>query len=207
MASQFSLDRAKIKAVILHTCRACPPERLGAVKLHKVLYFLDMINFAQTGMSVTGATYNKRPFGPTCLQLLPVVREMVAGGALDVREVDYYGLRKKEYIGLVPPASNALGNGEMALLDEVIDFVCNQHSAKSISDYSHQLPWEMAAFGEEIPYKSAFMLFPAPTSLEAFEVIDEESGVEAWRATGENIVEFPSLRDFRARLLNEGLPG
>lgn len=207
MPSQFPLNRTKIKTVILHTCRACPPERLGAVKLHKVLYFLDMIFFAQNGESVTGATYNKRPYGPTCVQLLPMLREMEREGALQVREVDYYGLRKKEYIGLAPPAPDALSNAEIALLDEVIDFVCHQNSAKSISDYSHQLPWEMAEFGEEIPYRSSLLLFPAPTSLEAFDMLaDEGEGVEDWRGTAVEGLALPLLSDFRARLSNAGQP-
>ena len=45
----MQFDRSKLEAVILHTCDVCPPAKLGAVKLHKVLYFLDMIHFAQSG--------------------------------------------------------------------------------------------------------------------------------------------------------------
>ncbi len=38
--------------------------RCGAVKLFKLLYFLDMLNFRETGRSVTGLHYKALPYGP-----------------------------------------------------------------------------------------------------------------------------------------------
>ena len=68
MTAHVQFDRDKLKAVILHLCRTVPAERLGAVKLHKTLYFTDMLRYAQARRAVTGATYKKRPYGPTCLR-------------------------------------------------------------------------------------------------------------------------------------------
>lgn len=36
----------------------------GAVKLFKLLYFLDMLHFRETGRSVTGLQYTALPYGP-----------------------------------------------------------------------------------------------------------------------------------------------
>lgn len=39
-------------------------QRCGAVKLFKLLYFLDMLHFRETGRSVTGLYYKALPYGP-----------------------------------------------------------------------------------------------------------------------------------------------
>ncbi|RSY88025.1 DUF4065 domain-containing protein [Sphingomonas koreensis] len=198
----MQFDRSKLEAVILRTCNACPAEKLGAVKLHKVLYFLDMLHYAQEGVPVTGATYRKRPFGPTCAQLLPALRDMEKERLLDIREVEYYGLRKKEYVPRETEKAGVLNDNEVALLDEVIEFVCERNTAKTISDYSHQLPWEMVEFGAVIPYETALMLYPVQVSPEAFEAAEDGAKeVEAVRSS--NILEFPLLSSLRSRVRAE----
>ena len=195
----MQFDRAKLKAVILRTCQACPPDRLGAVKLHKVLYFLDMLHYAFSGSAVTGARYVKRPFGPTCAALLPTLSEMARNGLIEIRETDYFGLRKKEYVGLAPMEKGVLSEQEIALLDDVIDFVCLKNSAKTISDYSHQQPWEMAEFGDEIPYSTSYLLIPAEASPEAVEAT--ERGMRDIEAAGQGRqVAFADFGVFRRRV-------
>ncbi|MGO4836011.1 Panacea domain-containing protein, partial [Rhizobiaceae sp. 2RAB30] len=63
---QITFSRDKLRAAVLHVISSCKPDRLGAVKLHKVLYYSDMLSYLDTGKPVTGAEYRKRPFGPTC---------------------------------------------------------------------------------------------------------------------------------------------
>jgi Protein of unknown function (DUF4065) len=198
MTMQF--DRSKLRAVILNICGLCPREMLGAVKLHKVLYFLDMMSYAQSGLSVTGSTYCKRPFGPTCVQLLPMLRDMSNDGDIEIRDVEFYGRSKKEYIPRAVPIAGTLNGDEIALLEEVVDFVCNQNTAQSISDYSHQLPWEMAEFGEVIPYSTALMLFPADIGPEAFELVRKGAQEIAKARLNENTVDMSLLAALRSRI-------
>src|ERR1700731_102233 len=94
----MQFDLVQLKDVILYACSRCEPSRLGAVKLHKILYFSDMIHYANVGAPLTGATYRKRPMGPTCDQLLVTLNELARDGALKIRDVDYFGYLKKEYI-------------------------------------------------------------------------------------------------------------
>ena len=67
------------------------------------------------------------------------------------------------------PDPGRLAPEEVALLDEVADFVCNRNSARMISEFSHQRPWELAEFGEVIGYETALLLFPSEPSMAAFE--------------------------------------
>jgi antitoxin SocA-like protein len=172
----MQFDREKYKAVVLYTCDKCKAHQLGAVKLHKVLYFADMLHYAHVGAPMTGSTYRKRPHGPTSDELLPTLRELEKTGAIQVREVDYFGYRKKEYVARELPEIERLSHTEISLLDDVVDFVCRNNSAKTISELSHNRAWEMADFGEVLPYHSAFHIFPTQVSLEVMDWARNEAG-------------------------------
>lgn len=47
----------------------------GSVKLFKLLFFLDMLHFRETGRSVTGLNYTALPMGPVPTSLLEEFRE------------------------------------------------------------------------------------------------------------------------------------
>ena len=197
-------DRAKLRAVILYACSSCEPSELGAVKLHKVLYYTDMIHYAHVGVPVTGATYRKRPFGPTCDQLLPTLAELVRERALEVHDVDYFGYFKKEYLAKREPEANRLNADELRLVDEVLDFVCRQNTAKTISDFSHNRAWELAEFGDILTYTTAFHLFPNQASPEALEWgLTQATEIEAERSQGDSL-DYDSYSAFRARVLETG---
>ena len=201
MGESMQFDREKMRAVILHACHTCEPSELGAVKLNKVLYYLDMLCYVDTRNAVTGATYRKRPNGPTSDQLLFQLRDMVRAGDIEVRDVDYHGFIKKEYRALTPEPTHILNDDEIALLDEVIDFVCRHNTAKSISDFSHSLPWEIVQMGGVIPYHTAMLLLPSQPSPEAIEI--SETGVdEVGRARSqEDALGMSELGAFRGRIL------
>jgi Protein of unknown function (DUF4065) len=200
---EMQFDRNKLKAVVLTALNRCPSERVGAVKLHKILYFFDMLSFIQTGVGAVGATYRKRPFGPTCEPLLGALREMEREGQVVIGHSDYYGYRKTDYRPLVAPDSALLSKAQEDLLSDVIDFVCLEYSASTISEYSHQAPWEAVEFGDVIPYASAYFLLPMQVSPEAFERT-EQGAAEVEKARSDaNAVDFGTYRDFRARVLSK----
>jgi hypothetical protein len=196
----MQFDRLKFKDAVLYICHKCDRSRLGAVKLNKVLYFTDMIRYAWTGTPVTGATYKKRKHGPTTDQLLSALRELSAEKKIEINDVNFFGFAKKEYVTLDEPDLSRLGKEEIILLDEVIDFVCAGNTAKSISQYSHQTPWEMVEFGEEIPYHSAFLLFPSEVSLEALEWAEAEAKEIADQTARSEQVVYTDGSVFRRRL-------
>ncbi|MEM6827693.1 MAG: Panacea domain-containing protein [Pseudomonadota bacterium] len=196
----MQFDRGKMREVLLRTFSTCEPADLGAVKLNKILYFTDMLSYAFYRVPVTGAIYRKRPNGPTTDQLLFTLREMQNSGELEVQAVNYFGYIKKEYRPLIETDTQYLNSDELSLLDEVIDFVCKRHTAKSISDFSHNLPWELAEMGGEIPYHTAMMLFPMEPSPEAFELAETgKAEIEAQRSQ-KDTMGVRRLRDFRKSL-------
>lgn len=203
----MQFDRSKLREAILFVCELCPPELLGAVKLHKVLYFTDMLRYAATGQPFTGAEYRKRPFGPTCAPLLATLRSMEQDGDIEVSEANFFGLAKKEYRGLRPADRARFSDEELELLSEVVDFVCRRNPARTISEISHQLPWELAEFGGVIGYDSALLLLPNDISPEAIDLVERGAGViEAARSNGGSVGRR-TYRDFRSRVLSEARSG
>jgi hypothetical protein len=161
-----------------------------------------MLYYVMSGHPITGATYRKRPLGPTADQLLRYQRELVNEGALSVSNVSYFGFVKKQYEANRQPDLARFNGEEIKLVDDVIAFVCNE-SAKSISELSHNLAWESTPSGSIIPYYSAFLMFPNQVPESAFEwAADEAQSVEAEKQR-RSPMDYPVLGDFRDRLLRE----
>lgn len=201
MPENVQYDRDKMRAVILHACHSCDPSDLGAVKLNKVLFYLDMISYAHHRTPVTGATYRKRPNGPTSDQLLFLLRDMATANDIEIKNVEYHGYWKKEYIAKIGEPDGILNENELSMLKDVVEFVCRQSSARSISEYSHSLPWEMADMGGEISYRSAMLLFPMQPSPEAFDAVEEGMREVGAARSQSSAVGVRSLRDFRGSVL------
>lgn len=158
-AQAIQLDREKLKEAVLWIASYCPPEELGNVKLHKILYFSDMLFYLHEGRPITGVEYLKQKFGPVARHLSQTVSALVAEGRLRVTETEYFGLYKKNYVPQQPFKPERLSPSELALLKEVADFVRGV-SAKEISEFSHNAAWEAADLGEVIPYFTALRLVP-----------------------------------------------
>lgn len=157
----IAFDREKFLAALHHIIHACreSPELLGKTKLHKCLYYSDMLNYVVRGEPVTGVEYIKAQFGPTARYLEWGLRELRMRGDISVSREDYFGLGKYVFHSEREPISNHLSTEEVALMGEVIAFVC-ERTAREISEISHAAPWQNAEMGERIPYASAHLLLP-----------------------------------------------
>ncbi|MEQ1647966.1 MAG: Panacea domain-containing protein [Hyphomicrobiaceae bacterium] len=152
-------DRLKLLDAVHYICSRCDKSELGNVKLHKILYFADMLHFATSGKPLTGVQYLKQRFGPCARQLSSVVEELGRKGDLVIQRRDYFGFEKVDYEAVTKPKSERLGNLGLSILDDVIEFVCRR-SAREISELSHNAAWEAVNFGEVIHYDTAFWLQP-----------------------------------------------
>lgn len=158
----IEFDREKFLDAIHHVIHACrsTPELLGKTKLHKCLYYSDMLHFIVAGRPLTGAEYIKAQFGPTARYLEWGLKTLRERGRISVATEDYFGLGKFSFHSEQEPRSNRLSDEEKALMGEVIALVC-ERTTRDISEISHAAPWQNARMGERIPYSSAHMLLPA----------------------------------------------
>lgn len=164
---QPELRHEKLLDVVHYVASQCAPSELGKVKLHKILYYTDMLQYLSTGESVTGGSYQKQQFGPVARHLTWAIDELCRRGRLKVESRDYYGYRKLDLISQSSvDACQQFSNAELSLLNDVIEFV-TARSAKEVSEISHNEAWSAVEMGEEIPYFSAFGLVPS-------EITDED---------------------------------
>jgi len=152
----MKFDYEKFKGLVHYICYKADRNDLGATKLNKILWFSDALNYVQFGESITGEVYKKESFGPVPSHILRALDELSAEGKVFIRDANYYGYQKKEYVTLKRPNLEHFSPEEISLVDELTQSVCCGHTARSISDLTHDNVWELAAFGEEIPYYTIF---------------------------------------------------
>ena len=153
----MNFDRSRFKSLVHYICTKCPdPTKLGATKLNKILWFSDTLFYLNHGRPITGETYVKRNYGPVPQNILSVLAELEAEGALEIRETNFHGLQKREFLATGAADPSPFSPEELTLIDDVIDEITNQHTATSISELSHMYCWEAAADSEPIPYHALF---------------------------------------------------
>jgi uncharacterized phage-associated protein len=155
----IQFDRSKLLSVVHYICATVPVEELGRVKLHKILYFADMLHYAARGQPLTGVEYQKQPFGPAARHLKWALQTLEDRGQLTVSRRDYFGFPKDDFLSLREPDPESLTGYERELLGEVADFV-RLRSARQISEFSHNDAWSAVSMGERIPYYTAYSLCP-----------------------------------------------
>jgi hypothetical protein len=153
----MNFDREKFTALVHYVChKADDPTVLGAVKLNKVLWYSDVVHYTVTGESITGETYVKRQRGPVPRHVMQAIDALVSVGKVARGKVDHYGFMKNEYISLREPDLSLFSPDEIARVDESFEHVCLNHTARSISEETHGVIWQLAEIGEEMPYSTVF---------------------------------------------------
>ena len=153
------MNRQKFKLLVHYivSSRKDAPDTLGAVKLNKILWIAELKAYYQRGKSITDARFVKREFGPVPASVMPVLRELEREGAIGISESPHYGKQKTKYSVWHPLThSRFLEPEEAEIVDQTIRDVCDNHTAKSISEASHDHIWEAAADGEDIPHYTVF---------------------------------------------------
>ena len=178
MQEHFQFDREKFKDVVHyvvhHVCVEYDPEVLGNTKLHKILYYSDMLRYLDTGSPLTGVDYQRQRFGPTARHLASALRELEVEGRVSVTTRNYYGYSKSEYHALTKPDLSRLSATDIPLIEDIVGFVCAR-TATEISDFSHDDVWSSVPMGGRIPYYAAFAMFPAEITDEDVEEAADEA--------------------------------
>lgn len=159
-------DKRKFKRLVHYVCDLCDdPTKLGATKLNKALWYSDTFAYRLLGKTISGeVAYVKRQYGPVPKRILQALRELEDEGILHVRESEYFGRPKREYQVLEDPNPSKFSEIEREIIKQVVAVVCNDFTAASISDLSHDEIWDAAEIGEEIPVHAVLAAKAAPVT-------------------------------------------
>ncbi len=147
----------RFERLVHYVCELCPRDKLGAIRLNKILWYADTFAYRLHGKTISGETaYIKRQFGPVPQNILKALENLQETGALNVIEKPSYsfGEIKREYHVLTGADVSCFSADERKIVRDVADIICHEHTASSISDLSHDIIWESANSGEEIPVKA-----------------------------------------------------
>jgi len=162
----MDISDEKLKEAIHYICRrmATRLELLGAVKLQKILWYVDVRSYGITGNTVTGAVFVKGTYGPYTLAAGPAIHQLVREGRLHADTEEFYDNEKTRLIGKGETNKTVFSARELKWLEEITEDVCECHTAQSISERSHGPIWQMASYGEEIPFEATAVTLVRPSS-------------------------------------------
>ena len=169
-----------------YVCHRAPnPRKLGKTKLNKILFFSDMEAYLSLGQPITGEEYVKHQYGPVSRHLDEVLSELEKDRLIAISEASGYSVhadapyRQRLFFPLKKPRLDAFSPEEVSIADEMISTICRRHTARSISELSHDVIWKSAEIGETLPYYTAFVHTlgeVAPSDLDWAQSVMEERG-------------------------------
>ncbi len=149
-------DRDKFKALVHYICWRCEdPRILGAVRLNRVLWHAERIQYLRTGQPIAGATYIKQQSGPVAKALPPVVAELEKEGAVATRERSYGGTMT-QYFARYEPDIAIFTAHEVSVVDSAIEAVCFRDAPSPADAAADAHVWRLAQIGETLPYWTVF---------------------------------------------------
>jgi len=128
--------------------------------IYKLLYFIDFDYYEKYEEQLMGATYINNYFGPTPVEFLKVVEDMVKRHEIDVVKSKYFQHEQKKYLPVRAPDLSVLSAREIKHIDDVVERLGNKN-ATALSEYSHDdVPWITAKEREKIEYETVFYRTP-----------------------------------------------
>lgn len=121
--------------------------KFGAVKLNKVLWFAEARVYVLHRHFMTGETFTKDQYGPVPKHIMPTRASLQKAGAIEVWD----DRGQTRFRAKTAPDMFGFTADELKQINFWIEEIDKQHTAKTISDKTHDYGWEIAEIGEEIP--------------------------------------------------------
>jgi hypothetical protein len=148
-------EDVRLSEVAHYVIAHCLPEKLGATKLNKVLWYSDVIFYRAHGRTITGQdAYEKRQYGPVPQNINSILRSLRATGKIQERQVPTPAGQRREFVWLQPPPIENFSAEEIDVLRDVMTYICDGHSAASISDLTHDALWDETDIGQAMSVKA-----------------------------------------------------
>ena len=169
-----------------HYLRRCS---LGAVKLNKILWLMDVRQTCITGESMTGEdAYIKRPYGPVPPSILATLEQLQTEGCIGQtvpkNSAHPYRIDLNNCTVKPPEAkADALSPEDMKIIRSACQ-VLSMHTGRMLSNLSHDEVYDSYEEGQKIPlcaYLVAKSRMPGPESIDVRNRLLAEIGVDKKR--------------------------
>lgn len=138
------------------------PDKLGATKLNKILWFADIEFYRRHGRSMSGLThYVRMPRGPVPHGIDKTILSLKSSGKIFERETRVYSYTRREFVWLQDPDLAQFTAEEIDVLNELIDLIC-EHTADGISEITHDALWQELRDGELMPIQAGSVISKTP---------------------------------------------
>jgi hypothetical protein len=157
-------EQDRLRQMILYISEKCAQaERMGLIKLNKILWKADFDAFASRHVPVTGRAYQRLALGPAPREMRPLLREMNRDGLLHFEETDFGdGVIEMRPIADKPSALGNFTPEDISYVDAAIAYYWNMNGRET-SDDSHGIAWRSRNNNDPMYYELAF-LSDAPVS-------------------------------------------
>lgn len=158
----------KFKEVLLYILNKVGSKpNIGETVIYKLLYFIDYDFYEKYEDQLIGATYMKNQYGPTPIEFIKIVEQMINHEEIEKVKSGYFNYPQTKYLPLRKPDLTKFKANEIEVIDDVLNRLSDMNAAQ-ISAYSHNdVPWMTTDDGEAIEYESVFYRTP-PYSVRAY---------------------------------------
>lgn len=160
------LDKDKLDAAVHYViARIERPSELGDAKLHKILWFADLELTYAHDVALAGGIFVRTPQGPWGSSVDKSLKRLEKNRLIAEIQSSYYGHRQRQFTSLRLPKLAPLSAIEVDVLNRMIDSVCFNHRARSVSEAAHGAVWERTRDGDAMSASCVFEhMTAAPTA-------------------------------------------
>ena len=127
---------------------------LGAIRLNRALWYADVAAYQENKASITGVKYIKQHQGPVPESIDAVLEELVAEGKIRIQQArNKFDVQK--FAALTPPNASSLNDYDRGVATTSLEALFGR-STNIISEMKHDIIWEAAFLGEEIPLYASY---------------------------------------------------
>jgi len=157
-------EQDRLRQMILYISEKCAPaERMGLIKLNKILWKADFDAFAARQIPVTGRAYQRLELGPAPREMRPLLRDMLRDRLIHFEETDFGdGVIEMRPIADTRPALDNFTPEDVSYVDAAIAYYWNMNGRET-SDDSHGIAWKSRKNNDPMYYELSF-LSDAPIS-------------------------------------------
>ncbi len=158
MAHQQPNDEKFKELVLFISERSEGDTPFGAIKLNKLLFFIDFWSYSRFGDAVTWHEYRKLQNGPAPKRLKPLVEQLISEGRAVIVEREYFNRTLKRLIATRSADTSKFTGRDIALATYVIHEFWGRDAA-SMSRHADRfvVHWTSLELLDTIPYETALV--------------------------------------------------